>query len=199
MVNFCMASLVLTNAAQDRRSSLCRKCQSIKLRCLPWRHSPLTDSLPYSLLWSFTSQDLLWAVASLWLLRLSHVSAEHVRYETALGLLGQWNFSHANAEGVRKLFCWYFVQRLSWGELKSLKVNSLKNQISHFINFQESSVKFHVVGLKCQNSNCGGYNTTRTQKRTMTQKPSSSSEPSESNSDDAAPSSSNNQSSVAWP
>lgn len=31
---------------------------------------------------------------------------------------------------------------------------------------QESTVKFHVVGLKCQSRECGGYNTTRTQKRT---------------------------------
>jgi RING finger/CHY zinc finger protein 1 len=33
---------------------------------------------------------------------------------------------------------------------------------------QESSLKFHVVGLKCQNRECGGYNTTRTQKRKST-------------------------------
>lgn len=64
-------------------------------------------------------------------------------------------------------------------------------------NFQESTVKFHVVGLKCTNTECGGYNTTRTQKRTATNKASSSSSPSEANNDDSAPSSSNNRDNVA--
>ncbi|CRK99585.1 CLUMA_CG012897, isoform A [Clunio marinus] len=62
---------------------------------------------------------------------------------------------------------------------------------------EESTVKFHVVGLKCQNAECGGYNTTRTQKRTTVNKASSSSTSPGSNNDDAASSSSINRNNIA--
>jgi len=49
---------------------------------------------------------------------------------------------------------------------------------------QESTLKFHVVGLKCQNRECGGYNTTRTQKRKSTKEPAAASTSSSSNDND---------------
>jgi len=57
-----------------------------------------------------------------------------------------------------------------------------------------SNVKFHVVGLKCQNTDCGGYNTTRTQKRVDSKKTASggSAQGGPSNDDAAAPGNTNN-------
>lgn len=63
---------------------------------------------------------------------------------------------------------------------------------NHFYCLQESTVKFHVVGLKCQNKECGGYNTTRTQKRNTNNEttPSTSSEDTKDDNNDGACSSS---------
>ena len=52
------------------------------------------------------------------------------------------------------------------------------------MSFQESNVKFHVVGLKCQNPDCGGYNTTRTQKRLTNAKTTASSSSSDNKNDE---------------
>lgn len=84
-------------------------------------------------------------------------------------------------------------------EVSSTLWNSSWNQnLIDFVKFKESSVKFHVVGLKCQNSSCGGYNTTRTQKRTNSNKVTPSSLPEGGNdTDDAASSSTNNRDNVA--
>lgn len=48
-------------------------------------------------------------------------------------------------------------------------------------------MKFHVVGLKCKNDECGGYNTTQTNKRSLpTKTTKSSNDSSKDNSKDDA-------------
>ena len=63
------------------------------------------------------------------------------------------------------LIVYYCYIALKWGPI-SRKTNlffsayfSFLSEYSDFLLFQESKVKFHVVGLKC--AECGSYNTSR--------------------------------------
>lgn len=78
---------------------------------------------------------------------------------------GHGSVADADARGVQRLQGRYPVQGLPRGELRSSLSHSSSRRTrndSRWMNFemfQESTVKFHVVGLKCLN--CGSYNTCR--------------------------------------
>lgn len=115
---------------------------------------------------------------------------------SSYGTISTTKFSSRQCRRNMKTFLSIFCARIAtrWVFMSSMTSDSILGCFP----LKVSNVKFHVVGLKCQNSDCGGYNTTRTHKSTE----SNNKAPGVpggggSNNDDASPSSSANNN-VAW-
>ena len=149
--------------------SVCGERVALELSRLSRRYSHESNSLPHTHLWAFASSSLFRGPTTLGTLRLSNLPNFSPRHERSVEVFRQRSDPHTHATRIRRRKSRNSLQRLPRGKIRLLLLYLNIIHISKILEpckklkfenfFQESTVKFHVVGLKCLQ--CGSYNTCR--------------------------------------